>query len=129
MNPNCNLDLCLLSPSSSYSSPPDQKQKLTIFYNGNINVCDVTDLQAREIITVARREADRIRFMRASLDHHEMASPSLPPPFIRPAPAPAPICSDNNSNNNNGLSMHRSLHRFLQMRKNRIQSASPYAAH
>ncbi|XVF87148.1 hypothetical protein PTKIN_Ptkin18bG0095900 [Pterospermum kingtungense] len=121
MRRNCNLELRLL-PSSfpgerdhmveeTNESPHNQLQQLTIFYNGKVCVCDVTELQARAILTLANREMDeRIRTPTGS----EPASPALSTSQLY-SPTPAA-----------GLSMKKSLQRFLQKRKNRIQATSPY---
>ncbi|XP_065877207.1 protein TIFY 5A-like [Euphorbia lathyris] len=69
-------------------------QQITIFYNGNVCVSDVTELQAKAILLLATRE--KITSSRGS------------------------------SSNPNGLSMKRSLQRFLQKRNHRIQSTFPY---
>ncbi|CAH2062500.1 unnamed protein product [Thlaspi arvense] len=132
MRRNCNLELRLVPPSAALQpadfeddqprlrpmldlrrgSPKErdeqQQQQLTIFYNGNISVCDVTELQARAIILLASKEMEeRVKSPMGS----EPSSPLIQ----------SPLCSPNS-----GLSMKRSLQRFLQKRQNRIQSTSPY---
>ncbi|XP_075499875.1 protein TIFY 5A-like [Primulina tabacum] len=107
MKSNCNLELRLGTPSVSdhssheyeydhhdYNAAPEKKQ-LSIFYNGRIATCDVTEIQARAIIMLARRELDQ-------------------------ETTPGPTATTT------GLSMKRSLQRFLQKRKTRAQSTSPY---
>lgn len=129
MRRECNLELCLLPAGFDARPPPSpvvasdsvesrneevtrNSQQLTIFYNGRICVCDVTELQARAIIQVAKREIDeklkihnaeeideRLRIHKAGA-----VSPSQPTAF----------------------SMKKSLQHFLQKRKSRIQATSPY---
>ncbi|XP_073273356.1 protein TIFY 5A-like [Primulina huaijiensis] len=105
MNSNCNLELRLGTPSVSYHSSHEyeydhdcnaapEKKQLSIFYNGRIATCDVTEIEARAIITLARRELDQ-------------------------ETTPGPTATT-------GLYMKRSLQRFLQKRKTRAQSTSPY---
>ncbi|XP_034700626.1 protein TIFY 5A-like [Vitis riparia] len=121
---NCNLELRLLPPNTDYSSPQhhhnmmmetgrgspqeqQQQQQLTIFYDGRICVCDVTELQARAILLLASREMEeKTRTPTAS----DAISPSLHSQLYSPT----------------GLSMKRSLQRFLQKRKNRMEATSPY---
>ncbi|KAJ0081549.1 hypothetical protein Patl1_10044 [Pistacia atlantica] len=137
MKRNCNLELCLLPPSAaaaaleaeygglhhphnqnimdqeSSSSPHINQppQQLTIFYNGRVCVCDVTEFQARHILSLASREMEeRMKMLTGS----EPVSPSLPSPLYTPS-------------STSGLSMKRSLQRFLQKRKHRALATSPYA--
>ncbi|GMY37936.1 protein TIFY 5A-like [Fagus crenata] len=126
MKRNCNLELCLFPYSASLpSNDPDhdhhqpmmeerrgspqekhQQQQLTIFYNGNICVTDVTEFQARSILLLATREMEeRLRTPTGS----EPSSPNL-----------------QSYSPTTGLSMKMSLQRFLQKRKCRIQATSPY---
>ncbi|XVF40123.1 hypothetical protein PTKIN_Ptkin01aG0086000 [Pterospermum kingtungense] len=128
MRRNCNLELRLL-PSAydrhdmveeSSESPESQQRQLTIFYGGRVCVCDVTELQARAILMLASRETDeRIKTPTglglgsgSKLEPEpELGSPMVKPQLHTPS---------------TGLSMKRSLQRFLQKRKNRIQATSPY---
>ncbi|XP_061373844.1 protein TIFY 5A-like [Gastrolobium bilobum] len=126
MRRNCNLELRLFPSCDSDPQPmmeaeagesplqqshrqdnhhhQNQQQPLTIFYDGKICVCDVTELQARYILMHANKEMEqRMKTPTGS----EPSSPNLYSPGT-------------------GLSMKRSLQRFLQKRKNRIQEASPY---
>ncbi|XP_057764001.1 protein TIFY 5A [Salvia miltiorrhiza] len=117
MKRNCNLELRLVTPSVSFhladrsdsmldmnEESPYNTQQLTIFYNGKIASCDATELQARAIISLASREAE------------EKSSRNSPPP-----PLNSPVYSAAT-----GMSMKRSLKRFLEKRKSRAQSMSPY---
>ncbi|GMN43232.1 hypothetical protein TIFTF001_012442 [Ficus carica] len=127
MRRNCNLELRLLpaylSPSDTNSddrrtekttneSPEtreDHPQPLTIFYNGQICVCDVTEFQARAIIWLASREKEeRVKTPTAGSGQ---CSPSVQSSPYSPTAA---------------LSMKKSLQRFLQTRKHRAQAMSPY---
>ncbi|XP_027102384.1 protein TIFY 5A-like [Coffea arabica] len=116
MRRNYNLELRLLPAAAGGFGLPDwcgkeeeEEQQMTIFYNGKVAVCDVTELQARAIISFASREMEeKSRTLSSS---SEPSSPVLQSPIYGPAA---------------GLSMKRSLQRFLQKRKNRIQAAFPY---
>nr|QZL14046.1 jasmonate ZIM-domain protein 7 [Mentha canadensis] len=118
MKRNCNLELRLVTPSVSYHFAnrsdsmlktedeinPDKTQQLTIFYNGKIASCDATELQAREIISVARREIEE-------KNAAGTAAAAMKSPVYSAA---------------TGMSMKKSLQRFLEKRKSRTLSISPY---
>ncbi|CAH9138021.1 unnamed protein product [Cuscuta epithymum] len=129
MRRNCNLELRLFTPSDSYASQQEEndvveqipmsldgirsrigneRQQMTIFYDNEVVTCDVTELQARAIIMIASEE-------RWKTTVSEPSSPLMQPQLCRP---PA-LATDN------GLSMKKSLQRFLHKRKNRVQS-TPY---
>ncbi|KAG4391197.1 hypothetical protein AAZX31_05G130300 [Glycine max] len=132
MRKNCKLELRLFPPSLSdlrpmmeaevsdspqQQDPHHQQQQqlqhpLTIFYDGKICVSDVTELQARSILMLANKETER-----------RVMTPTGSEPS-------SPILLQSPHNNmyspSTGLSMKRSLQRFLQKRKNRVQETSPY---
>ncbi|XP_020252234.1 protein TIFY 5A-like [Asparagus officinalis] len=95
-----------LSNMQEYQHPHPQQQQITIFYNGRVCVCDVTELQARAIISMARREMEERSTEQRELAPMEAIGPRLV---------------------NQGLSMKRSLQSFLEKRKTRIDSTSPYS--
>ncbi|CAI9782159.1 unnamed protein product [Fraxinus pennsylvanica] len=122
MKRNCNLELRLVTPSASFhhnarfdpmlnmvnESPNEkQNQQLTIFYNGNVAVCNVTELQARVMILLARRE------MEERTREWSPGSDPCSPLLQSPLHSPTSFC------------MRRSLQRFLNKRKSRVQ-AMPY---
>ncbi|XP_020204360.1 protein TIFY 5A [Cajanus cajan] len=128
MRNTCNLELCLFPPSISHLRPlmeaeasespqqqepqrPHQYHPFTVFYDGKICVSDVTEFQARSILMVANKEMER-RVMTPT--GSEPSSPMLQSPHNIYSPS-------------SGLSMKRSLQRFLQKRKNRVQETSPYS--
>ncbi|KAL2473807.1 Protein TIFY 5A [Forsythia ovata] len=124
MKRNCNLQLRLVTPSVSFNSTDnngnyhpmldmvsensnEKQQPLTIFYNGRIlTACDVTELQARSIISLASQEMEK----------------SNTPPSTGPS---SPLLQSH-LYSPTGNSMKRSLQRFLQKRKTRAQEAFPY---
>ncbi|KEH21427.1 jasmonate zim-domain protein [Medicago truncatula] len=79
----------------------NQQQPLTIFYDGKMCLTDVTEFQAKSILMLANKIKlqEKVKTPRGS-------EPTTPV--------------------QSGLSMKRSLQRFLQKRKNRVQEASPY---
>ncbi|XP_047944422.1 protein TIFY 5A [Salvia hispanica] len=105
MKRNCNLELRLVTPSmlDLNDESSNKKQQLSIFYNGKMACCDATELQVRAIISLASREAE------------EKSSKNL-------AAMNSPVYSAAT-----GLSMKRSLKRFLEKRKSRAQTISPYS--
>ncbi|KAG8365630.1 hypothetical protein BUALT_Bualt18G0126100 [Buddleja alternifolia] len=118
MRRNCNLELRLETPSvfsrssDHYNSQLDmveesgkEKKQLIIFYNGRIAVCDATELQARAIILLASREME------------EKSNSPAGSVLYSPSPLYSPTSV---------LSMQRSLKRFLQKRKSRVQATYPY---
>ncbi|XP_050367977.1 protein TIFY 5A-like [Argentina anserina] len=132
MKKSCNLELELrLSSSSdecSSSSPHhrssedmQQQRQLTIFYNGAMCACDVTELQARTILCAANNEIGNMVVKTSTTpsssprDHYKLSSPSMhySPPYSSRVPA-------------GGLSMKKSLQKFLQKRNHRSQASHPY---
>ncbi|XP_023001485.1 protein TIFY 5A-like [Cucurbita maxima] len=130
MEQNCNLEL-RLSPSTSFSdqdsgdrrrhqprlhqflddeSSKNSQQQMTIFYNGRVCVADFTEDQARAIIMLATRHVEERSINRCRKLERSMS----------------PEQCNGEGGSGSGLSMKRSLQRFLQKRKNRVQSASPY---
>ncbi|XP_072951364.1 protein TIFY 5A-like [Typha angustifolia] len=91
------------------------EKQITIFYNGQICVCDVTEIQARAIISMAKREVEDKENENNKHDFQQLQFPyklqhrGLNPELL-----------------NQQLSMKRSLQRFLQKRKTRIAAVSPY---
>ncbi|CAL9060395.1 unnamed protein product [Musa banksii] len=134
MEISCDLDLRLrLSSSGSDVCPTDsgtvgsnglveflgkskesQQQQITLFYNGRICVCNLTDTKARAIISMAKRQMDEQQAKGSSF------LPRDPPPSPHPHPPEQLLI-------NPGLAMKRSLQLFLQKRKSRLHSLSPYA--
>nr|GEU80164.1 hypothetical protein [Tanacetum cinerariifolium] len=116
MRRNCNLTLRLVPPClddhhQREESPIDESmhrnqnqnvnenQKLTIFYDGMVSVCHVTELQARAIIKVASGEIDEKWASRTP------CSQASSPLIVSPSPSPS----------TGALSMKRSLQRMTQL--------------
>ncbi|KAG9439340.1 hypothetical protein H6P81_019505 [Aristolochia fimbriata] len=98
------------------------QQQITIFYNGRVCVCDVTEIQARAILCMAKRETEE-RLGTLGTHVTKCSSSSEPQPPLAPATSP---CA--RPRPRAGLSMKKSLERFLEKRKVRIQATSscPY---
>ncbi|XP_058723905.1 protein TIFY 5A-like [Vicia villosa] len=129
MRRNCNLELCLFpqyvsdsnhnqnhhmveeEADNDKSSMQNQQQPLTIFYDGKMCVTHVTEFQAKSILMMANKKVQE------TVNTPTGSEPSTPTIVESPQQSCSP---------GPGLSMKRSLQRFLQKRKNRIQQASPY---
>nr|CAD1819637.1 unnamed protein product [Ananas comosus var. bracteatus] len=112
------------------SSLPQQQQqraenKITIFYDGQICVCDVTEIQARAIISMARREMEEKENRNSSESNCNQVQQYQQQSQLQQRKNLAPNLQ-NSQLSNSGLSMKRSLQRFLQKRKTRINAISPY---
>lgn len=96
-------------------------------------------MQARAILFHASKETEEKLMMKTPtpkgsscmLEHSPTPWPTLTP---TPTPTPTPCGSSKvvqmgSSPTAAGLSMKRSLQRFLQKRKNRVQATSPYHHH
>ncbi|URD89745.1 tify domain [Musa troglodytarum] len=114
MGVGCNpIDLRLRLGSRSSSSVEEasgksgetQQQQITIFYDGRVCTCEVTEMKARNIISMAEREMDDQ--MRKKNQQSSLLSPQQKP-------------------NGAELSKIRSLQQFLQNRKSRLSALPPY---
>ncbi|KAI0495719.1 hypothetical protein KFK09_022022 [Dendrobium nobile] len=110
-------------PGMSVRGPPatpaagELQQKISIFYGGQVCICDVTEIQARAIICMAKRE------MEEKMKRSGQSASALGGSWPEPATPPAPDRQVLNSR----LSMKRSLQSFLQKRKTRAcESSTPY---
>ncbi|GAB4840642.1 hypothetical protein Ancab_021409 [Ancistrocladus abbreviatus] len=105
--------------SSADESYHQQKQQMTIFYGGRMCVSDVTELQGRALICLAKEE---VQGSSGDSKFRTNSSSNLQQKLLynspAPAPAPAPVAA---------FVMRRSLQQFLQKRNQRIRTAaSPY---
>ncbi|CAL9772307.1 unnamed protein product [Musa acuminata subsp. burmannicoides] len=108
---------------SSRSEYQQQQQQLTICYNGRICVCDVTEIEAEAIIAMARQETDdqtRKKGQEQQPKESSTTSSSSSPPPLPPPRFLKHLHIDPE------LSRKRSLQRFLQKRKSRMNAVSPY---
>ncbi|KAK3432773.1 hypothetical protein EUGRSUZ_D00289 [Eucalyptus grandis] len=108
------------SSSGSAECSPEEQRKLTIFYDGKVCASTVTELQARAIILLANREMEE-----RSSKTPTGSEPSTP--SVRSQPSTPNLQAQVYSST--GLSMKRSLQRFLQKRQHRSQATSPYYHH
>ncbi|RRT52768.1 hypothetical protein B296_00037721 [Ensete ventricosum] len=106
---------CNSSVARSFESSggyQQRRQQITLLYDGRICACDVTEIQARAIIAMAKREMDG-HMKKTTQAHRQPMESSSPRPVERLLINPE-------------LSMKRSLQRFLQKRKSRLDALSPY---
>ncbi|KAK4768345.1 hypothetical protein SAY87_003486 [Trapa incisa] len=100
-----------LQPRAKISGDDDGKQQpLTIFYDGNVCVSNVTHQQARTILYLARREMELERMAKS------------PKGSGGSGPASSSWQPYQTYSPNNTASMKRSLQMFLQKRKSRSHS-------
>ncbi|XP_022140147.1 protein TIFY 5A-like [Momordica charantia] len=106
---HCNLELCLSPPPAPPSSATAAESTTTstsdhhhpmVNYHHGFPVTDLTELQARAIIIGATRQMEERKTTCRTRSAEEKSS-----------------------------SMKRSLQRFLQKRKHRIQTLTPYTTH
>ncbi|THU74890.1 hypothetical protein C4D60_Mb04t38180 [Musa balbisiana] len=112
---SCNSRVARLFESSG-EYQQQRRQQITLLYDGRICACDVTEIQARGIIAMAKREMDG-HMKKTTQAHREPIESSLPPSSPRPVERLLI---------NPELSMKRSLQRFLHKRKSRLHALSPY---
>ncbi|XP_020582143.1 protein TIFY 5A-like [Phalaenopsis equestris] len=129
-NVDCETELCLtpcgrssnnnqkrteMSVSGDLAGGGNELQKkISFFYGGQVFICDVTEIQARAIICMAKREMEE-----AMISSSQSASaPRGSWPELHAPPEPQLLSSR--------LSMKRSLQSFLQQRKSRAcESTGP----
>ncbi|OAY74570.1 Protein TIFY 5A [Ananas comosus] len=101
------------------SSLPQQQQqqqqqqaetKITIFYDGQICVCDVTEIQARAIISMARKEMEEKENRNSSKSNCNQIQQYQQQSQLQQRKILAPNLQ-NSQLSNSGLSMKRSLQR------------------
>ncbi|KAG6469343.1 hypothetical protein ZIOFF_074057 [Zingiber officinale] len=119
----------LLRYSTAYRQQQLQhKRQMTIFYNGQVCVCDATEMQARAIIGMAEKEMEAMIGKKKRMNKHDQqqqqeamaeSATALPLP---PSPSPESLLQVLNPD----LSMRQSLQRFLEKRKDRISEVTPY---
>ncbi|KAJ1698142.1 hypothetical protein LUZ63_006654 [Rhynchospora breviuscula] len=98
----CNTELCLSSGGKATSICRLQEEKpITIIYRGQMFTCDATEIQAREIICKAQQQMEK------SCTEHLEQNESINDIEDSIVSLKA----------NSGLSMKRSLQRFLHQRR------------
>ncbi|KAL6880211.1 hypothetical protein ACP4OV_011776 [Aristida adscensionis] len=150
---SCSLPAAAAAAKEEAATEEAARRSMTIFYNGRVCTADVTEIQARAIISMASQEllgGDRHRprgddDRRRQQDNSDSGSSSsggghLRPPAAAASPAGTPRQQQGGlavaaaapaigHAASTGLSMKRSLQRFLQKRKARVGDAAapPYA--
>ncbi|KAI0527107.1 hypothetical protein KFK09_002705 [Dendrobium nobile] len=98
-------------------SSDERVGQITIFYDGQVSVCTITDFQAKAIMEMAKNEMNRSMGANKNGKQEEEKESSLP----------GGATTVESQLLNPGLSMKRSLQRFLQKRKTRMADLScPY---
>ncbi|KAG8100713.1 hypothetical protein GUJ93_ZPchr0013g37359 [Zizania palustris] len=141
------------SAAAAAASPtPAVRRSMTIFYNGRVCAVEVTELQARTIISLANHESStkpQQKQVRDNHHYHQAAArgsgitaqrfvagssqdTAAPEPVLAPEPSPrqgleaaamAAVPVINQAAT--GLSMKRSLQQFLEKRKMKATTAAP----
>ncbi|KAH7682149.1 Tify domain-containing protein [Dioscorea alata] len=141
------LNLCLGSPEPSPKAnsgggrnSQEQLRQMTIFYAGHVCVSEVTQFQAKAIICMAKglplREEGEEVHQKEKEKEIIISSPSQSSLLYPQQQQQLQQQQQKNNSNNNQYhalpqlvqvqSMKRSLQRFLQKRKTRLDSSSPY---
>ncbi|KAJ3685844.1 hypothetical protein LUZ61_015008 [Rhynchospora tenuis] len=119
------LSLKLGSGEDTASRDDELRKKMTIFFNGEMRVFDVTETQARAIICSAMQQIENEKKQqiqqkntnnKMSQHKHEHNTDNSATSQAIPAPIQP-----------SELSMKRSLQRFLQKRKARMAATTPYS--
>ncbi|EMS66242.1 Protein TIFY 5A [Triticum urartu] len=124
------LSLRLGSPTAAPApAPAPARRNLTIVYDRRV-LCavDVVELQAMAIISMANQETTgRI----TDMDDAGIAQGACRPARAQTRASPDHGCIEAPTplDDQGGLSMKRSLQRFLEKRKARASAASPYVVH
>ncbi|KAJ4781541.1 Jasmonate ZIM-domain protein 12b [Rhynchospora pubera] len=119
-------ELSLKLGSGEGSVPRDdelRKKQMTMFFNGEMRVFDVTEAQARAIICSAMQqiENEKKQLIHENDTNNKMSQHKHEQSTDNSAKAVSPPIQPSE------LSMKRSLQRFLQKRKARMAATSPYS--
>ncbi|KAL5197275.1 hypothetical protein ABZP36_000787 [Zizania latifolia] len=117
------------SATAVAEAPAPAVRSMTIFYNGRVCAVEVTDLQAKTIISMANHESFTKQQQKQARDDHQDTAAPAPEPSPRQgleaaAMTAAPVINQAAT----GLSMKRSLQQFLEKRKMRAAAAAPPSA-